>query len=96
MSTGNVAPGSGAVESEEVPDPRLLEIAARITELQARLGLSWRAFADRAKLSDAHVRLAVVNLEKGKDIYVSGTRGSCAASMRRAWLRGRSRRKGVD
>ena len=67
----DVPPGSVAGDPEEVPDPRLKEIAARIVELQARLDVSWRTLADKSGLSDAHARLAVRNLEKGKTITLT-------------------------
>jgi len=52
------------------PDPRLKQIAARITELQARMSVSWREFSRLSSLSEAHVRLAVVNLEAGKKVTI--------------------------
>lgn len=69
------------------PDPRLREIAARIAELQARLGISWRKFAALAGLSDAHVRLSVVNLEAGKDVTLSTLmKIADAAKVSTGWL----------
>jgi transcriptional regulator with XRE-family HTH domain len=65
----------------------LREISARICELQARLGVSWRKFAGLAGLSEAHVRLAALNLEAGKDVTLSTLMAIAdAAKVSTGWL----------
>ena len=50
------------------PDPRLRQIAARITEIAAREGISFRELSRRGGLSEAHAKNAVDALESGKTI----------------------------